>query len=598
MTNPIAGLSDEHYAELSYASAIDDDITHARGYQTMRADQLPSVFAGYQRRDGLLIPLRTVRGEIESYQLKPHQPRTANNGKPIKYETAANALQVIDVPSQTIPNLGNPQIPLIITEGAKKVDAAISAGWVSVIGLQGVYGWRGKNADGGSTALADWESIALNNREVLIAFDSDVMSKESVRGALDRLAAFLGSKKARVNYLLMPNLEDGSKCGLDDWFALGKTGDELNEYIVDELPVLSTLSSPVKGDPPADGGNTHGAVVLSMREIESKPIDWLWPNWLPRGMLTLLGGYAGDGKSTLTMSLVATLSNGGILPDGTQAQPVNTLLLAAEDDLSHVVKPRLEVHNANIDNIHVIKAMKTSDGDTRSFNLRHDIAAMHEVVVKKNIGLVIIDPLSSYLANGDRNNEGDVRDTLQPLNTLMESTGCAVLGIMHIGKTDGRARSFQNLMGSTAFTALARCVWMVNKLPDDFQLEGSPARKVLGVEKSNYSVPPASLMFHRPQDGPVEFLGESPVRIDESFTWKSKVEKDKAPTETEKAEEWLLEFMDGERVLASEVEAAARAEGFKMSTVRIAKKHLGVEAKKEGSIWVWIPSDESANQAA
>ena len=37
--------------------------------------------------------------------------------------------------------------------------------------------------------MPDWEAIALNGRDCIIAFDSDCMTKPEVRGALDRLAA-------------------------------------------------------------------------------------------------------------------------------------------------------------------------------------------------------------------------------------------------------------------------------------------------------------------------------------------------------------------------------------------------------------------------
>lgn len=588
MSTSITALSADHYQELSAGSSINDAQIIERGYKTVRADQLPAEFADYQRRDGLLIPIRSVRGEIESYQLKPNNPRVGKNGKPIKYETAANARQVIDIPGAALKFLDDPRIPLVITEGAKKVDSTVSAGFITTVGLQGVFGWRGKSVHGGTTALPDWESIALNGRETVIAFDSDVMAKETVRTALDRLSGFLKSRKAVVKYLMLPELPDGSKCGMDDFFTQGNVPSDLDQYLVDELPPLTTLVSPESSS--TAGTNNTGAnraVVVSMADIESKPIDWLWPNWLPKGMLTLLGGYAGDGKSTLTISLASTLSTGGILPDGTQAPTVKTLLLAAEDDPSHVVKPRLELHNADVNNIKVLKSVKTTNGDEKTFNLRQDIKALYDAVVEEDIGLVIIDPLSSYLVNGDRNNEGDVRDMLQPLNALMEHTGCAVLGILHIGKTEARARAFQNLMGSTAFTALARSVWMVNKLPDEFQVEGAPEMRVLGVDKSNYAVRPKSLKYCQPTDNPVEFHGESPLQIDESFTWKPKSEK--AGTEVSKAEEWLLDFIGGRRMPASEVEAAAKAEGISKATLHRARKKLGIKSIQKDRMYYWQP---------
>ncbi len=139
-------------------------------------------------------------------------------------------------PKRVLPHLGNPDVPLWITEGAKKVDAALTMGVDAVIGLQGVYGWRGTNGAGGKTALPDWEAIALNGRDIVLAFDSDCMTKPEVRGALDRLAAFLQKRGAEVGYCILPPLADGSKCGLDDFLVQGKTFDDLCDCNVLELP--------------------------------------------------------------------------------------------------------------------------------------------------------------------------------------------------------------------------------------------------------------------------------------------------------------------------------------------------------------------------
>ena len=78
--------------------------------------------------------------------------------------------------------------------------------------------------------------------------------------------------------------------------------------------------------------------------------------------------------------------------------------------------------------------------------------------------------------------------------------------------------------------------------------------------------------------------------------WKPTPEKE--TTEAEKAEEWLLEFMDGERVLASEVENAAKAEGIARNTLQRAKKNLRVASLRELNQWFWLPPlDESITAA-
>ena len=575
-------LSQRHWDELEKGSAISRARIAARGYRSIEdVGELPAAFADYQRRPGLLIPIRSVNNKIESWQLKPDIPRLNSQGKPLKYETASGARQMLDVPQSVVPLLGNPLLPLWITEGPKKVDAGLCHGVGCIVGLQGVFGWRGTNEHGGKVALSDWEQVALNRREVVLAFDSDVMRKPEVRAALDRLSNFLGSKGAEVRYLLLPDLADGGKCGLDDWFVHGGTLNDLMQHVHKDLEGTTLAMRP---------DIVPTANVVRMQDVEAKPIDWLWPGWLPKGMLTLLGGYAGDGKSTLTMSLAAAFSTGGALPDGATAPVTNTLLLAAEDDLAHVVKPRLQVHGANMSRIVSLQGIQQGE-ISRQFTLRGDLSLLKQLVIENEIGLVVIDPLSSYLANGDRNSEGDVRDTLQPLVQLMEQTGVAVLGIMHVGKTDGQSRAFQKLMGSTAFTALARSVWMVCDLPVDFQVDGEPTRKMLGVSKSNYAVPPRPIQYCRPQDGANQFLGDSPVSIEAVFTWKPKPEK--VETERDMAEEWLLEFMNGQRVLASEVEAAVTGKEFSFATVKKAKLRLGLKSQREGKEWYWLPQHSS-----
>ena len=60
-------------------------------------------------------------------------------------------------------------MPLFITEGIPKADAAVSIN-LCCIALLGVFNFRGSNEVGGKTALADWESVAPNGRTVYIAF--------------------------------------------------------------------------------------------------------------------------------------------------------------------------------------------------------------------------------------------------------------------------------------------------------------------------------------------------------------------------------------------------------------------------------------------
>jgi len=193
---PYGPLLPNHLAMLKF-SVISPEVARARGYQsvTIRAELERLGFGATQRLvPALVIPIWGVAGEIATYQLRPDVPRI-RDGKPVKYETLAGTRMVLDVPPLARRWLGDPKRPLFITEGIRKADAAVSKE-LCCIALLGVWNWRGRNTSGGKVALPDWESIALNNREVFIVFDSDVMQKRAVHAALARLKAFLESRGA------------------------------------------------------------------------------------------------------------------------------------------------------------------------------------------------------------------------------------------------------------------------------------------------------------------------------------------------------------------------------------------------------------------
>jgi hypothetical protein len=188
-------LNPNHRRMLLEESAISQEIVRERGYRTVqtKAELERLGFAGSQRNPpGLLIPIYAPHGEITNYQFRPDRPRITD-GRPIKYETPKGSRMTLDVHPFARGKLGDPSIPLWVTEGVKKGDALVSRG-LCAVSLLGVWNWRGVNEYGGLTALPEWELIALNGRQVYIVFDSDVMLKPQVHAALARLKAFVEVK--------------------------------------------------------------------------------------------------------------------------------------------------------------------------------------------------------------------------------------------------------------------------------------------------------------------------------------------------------------------------------------------------------------------
>jgi hypothetical protein len=144
-------LADAHVRELTVGSAISPTVVAERGYVTVWGANAPELLAAgfkeQQRRgQGWIAPLHSPLGTTETIY-KPDSPRSPR-GKPIKYEYPQGRGAILDVHPRMAKVLPDPAVRLFVTEGVKKADALVSQG-EAAIALQGVYGWRGRNAAGG-----------------------------------------------------------------------------------------------------------------------------------------------------------------------------------------------------------------------------------------------------------------------------------------------------------------------------------------------------------------------------------------------------------------------------------------------------------------
>jgi len=228
LTPGLLQLKAEHRKQL-LASGISDEVIDARKYwsadKTRHAEFLRALQLGsfVNRLPGLVIPIYGPDGEQQSAQLRLDvAPVGMRYVSPARVERSVT----MDVHPLNAPKLSNASVDLWITEGIKKADAATSAG-LCCIALTGVTMWTKKDDRGNVTALPEWDAVELRERNVYIAFDSDVTTKVPVRKALAKLKTFLEGRGAFVHTVHLPNAQDGSKVGLDDYLASGKSKDDL-----------------------------------------------------------------------------------------------------------------------------------------------------------------------------------------------------------------------------------------------------------------------------------------------------------------------------------------------------------------------------------
>ncbi|MBN2238816.1 MAG: DUF3854 domain-containing protein [Dehalococcoidales bacterium] len=215
----VPDLFSEHFRHLATGSGISTGVIKERGYRSITAKpdlEKLGFITSQQRVPGILIPLWSVDGQEAGYQFRPDHPRNGSRGRLVKYENPKGSSNRIDCPPRCREMLGNPHVPLWITEGSKKADALASNG-ACAVSVSGVWGFKGKNQFGGITFLADWDYVAVRNRTVYLAFDSDIVSKDPVRKALEHLAEHLKRKGALIKIIQLPQLEGQDKTGIDDY---------------------------------------------------------------------------------------------------------------------------------------------------------------------------------------------------------------------------------------------------------------------------------------------------------------------------------------------------------------------------------------------
>ena len=213
-------LLPHHREWLEVISGLSPEVVAARGYYSVESrDQLrglglPRDIGRYL--PGLGIPVFAVRhlepGEAfdpTGLILRPDVVYQFKDGRTAKYLSPAKQAPGLDINPLAREWLFDAMVPLVLTEGILKADSAVSTS-LAAIGLGGVDGGWCRGAP-----LPEWELVPLKGRQALIAFDSDVTVKKSVRGALQRLAGYLQRRGAQVEIVMLPPGPHGVKVGLD-----------------------------------------------------------------------------------------------------------------------------------------------------------------------------------------------------------------------------------------------------------------------------------------------------------------------------------------------------------------------------------------------
>jgi RecA-family ATPase len=205
--------------------------------------------------------------------------------------------------------------------------------------------------------------------------------------------------------------------------------------------------------------------------------------------------------------------------------------------------------------------------------------------------LLIVDPIGSFIGGKlDANRDNEVRGVLAPLAALAQRTGVAVLLVAHQRK--GTATHADDLvMGSRAFTGIARSVWHLLADPEDDK------RRLLLAGKNNLAEPAPGLAFTF-TGTPTRIAWEpDPVTATAADVLAAQATDGERRTKLREAVEWMREYLAEGPQSAADLERDALAHEIAKKTLGRAKKNAAFQKYKAGfdGGWMWRLAEGSHN---
>jgi putative DNA primase/helicase len=335
------------------------------------------------------------------------------------------------------------------------------------------------------------------------------------------------------------------------------------------FPAQDDSGKPSSSEARPGAGVRPVATFADLQQVVSETA-WLWPGHIPRGQVTLVAGDPGMGKSLLALDLARRCLDGGMWPDGSPCQRMESVMIADTEGTQSVTLARLV--RLGIAPNRVQLPLQEPLGDL----LLDDAqlwGAFRAIVMRERPGLVIVDSLCGS-SRGDEDNSRHMTDVLGKLQRLARDANVAILVIHHTRKRQeiGEPLTLNHVRGSSAIAANARAVFGIEPL-DLNDRDGMRRFKML---KANLS----------PMCDPLGF-----VLDEDRVEWVELPEAAEIKSQLEKAMAFVQEQLAGGPVEAKEMKARASKAGISWRTMGRAKSDLNViSGKRKGasdSCWEW-----------
>lgn len=344
-------------------------------------------------------------------------------------------------------------------------------------------------------------------------------------------------------------------------------------------------------------GDRRRVVLRTACDIAPSSPTWVWQGRIPSGLVTLLAGREGLGKSSLMIELASRLTKGD-LPGGLLGVPADVVIASAEDSAHTTLVPRLIAAGADLGRVHLLDVVDQTNGVDvpGALSLPEDLDILIEAAVRVQAKLLVLDPMVSYLAKEvNAHRDQDIRRVLAPLAAAAANHDIAVVGIIHLNKgdtTDVLAR----VSGSVGFTAAARSVLAFARDPEDPEGEMGAGRVIAHAKCNVGPLAPSMRARIEPRqiaqsgDGHLDtskvvLLGETNQTARDLLEQPGSSEERSA---RDHAADFLREELAAGPVASSVLKHNADDAGVSWRTVERAKKVVGARSvKSSAGSWQW-----------
>jgi hypothetical protein len=329
---------------------------------------------------------------------------------------------------------------------------------------------------------------------------------------------------------------------------------------------------------------------------EFPPIEWVWEDHIPRGLLCVLGASQGSGKSFVGIDFAYRIIHNLGFPDGAPIQrPGANVIYVDAESVPQIMRQRANYYQMDQTKLFPMLADPNEMIDLGEQKYQDRLVEMAGLLKPE---LILIDSLSAVHTKG-QNNVEDLRALVGYLTRLAGWANCGLVLIHHIRKTSMGNRmmnvdfGMEDLSGSGYITQQARVVMGLRVVQTGQQFDPNGPRE-LKVLKSNLGAYPK----------PLGFSFEPVFPEGAKLKWDTKAPQEyRERTEADECAEWLEDLLkeNPAGMKPKEIKKAGKELGFSPSMIDRTRRKLsghilntrGRQAPDNAWKWSDVPVPEN-----